>query len=556
MKQSYYLTKLAAAALLLASLTSCEDLLEQYFPKPNPTPPTIPTFPSLGQDIAFYALSGGTRLDGYNTSNAATRTSSVAITGLGSGETLLAIDFRPATGKLYGVSSASRLYIINQNTGTARAIGAGPFTPALGGNLVGFDFNPTVDRIRVVTSTGQNLRLNPETGTVSNTDGVLNGAAGATITGAAYTNNTTGATTTVLYDLDPASDRLLRQDPPNDGTLVAVGNLNLNITGDGGFDIDAKTGTALGLYNVNGNPILFTVDLSTGAARPLAQYAVNLGYSGIAIPTQPVAYSAASTPISTTHTLYIFDPTNPTTIISKPITGFQGNPSSDGGYEIIDGLDFRPATGQLYAFVRLPSPIISQFREFRLYTINPATGVATFVAFANGPNVETTPIRRGIILPGDDFGIDFDPVTDRLRLVGFDPGVNVVVNPNTGIYTQDQLLNPGRPSLRAAAYSNSFAGASSTTFYTIDTSTDKLNLQNPASAGTQVAIGDLGINANLSTGFDIGGITNTGYVVTSTATGLEPVSRRLYTINLATGAVTKVNDTEIPGVGLAVGPGF
>ncbi|WP_133272709.1 DUF4394 domain-containing protein [Hymenobacter radiodurans] len=126
------LAKWGVAVLLLSSLSSCEDILEQYFPKPTPTPPTIPTFPPLGQDIAFYALSAGTRLDAYSTKDAATRTSSVAITGLQSGETILAIDFRPATGQLYGVSSASRLYVINQNTGTARAIGSGAFTPALG----------------------------------------------------------------------------------------------------------------------------------------------------------------------------------------------------------------------------------------------------------------------------------------------------------------------------------------------------------------------------------------------------------------------------------------
>lgn len=557
MKRTLSLAKWGAAVLLLSSLTSCEDILEQYFPKPNPTPPTIPTFPPLGQDIAFYALSGGTHLDAYNTSSAATRTSSVAITGLGSGETLLAIDFRPATGQLYGISSASRLYIINQNTGVARALGTSAFTPAVSGNLVGFDFNPMVDRIRLVTSTGQNLRLNPETGTVANTDGVLNGAAGATLTGAAYTNNTNGVSTTALYAINTQNKQLYLVNPPNDGTVAAVGNLDLNVSGDGGFDIDAKTGTALGLYPVAGNPTLFTVDLTTGKARALAQYSASLGYTGIAIPTQPVAYSATNlTSPDGRYTLHSFDPTNPTTITSKPITGLQGYSSRDGGTESIRGLDFRPATGQLYIFVSLSSPIVSSLEEFRFYTVNPATGVATFVAFANGPNVETGTIRRGINLPASAFGIDFDPVTDRLRLVGdLDPGVNVVANPTTGIYTQDRILNPGRPRLEAAAYSNNFAGTSSTTFYTIDTSTDKLNQQNPASAGTQVAIGDLGLNANFSTDFDITGITNTGYVATSTGDVFN-ISRRLYTINLATGALTKVNDTVIPGVGLAVGPGF
>ncbi|GAB2461475.1 hypothetical protein GCM10011375_12690 [Hymenobacter qilianensis] len=129
MMKIFTLAKWGMAVLLLSSLSSCEDVLEKYFPRPAPI---VPTFPSLGLDIPFYALSGGSRLDAYSTKAPATRTNSVAITGLAGGEQLLAIDFRPATGQLYGVSSASRLYVINQNTSAAHAIGTGAFTPALG----------------------------------------------------------------------------------------------------------------------------------------------------------------------------------------------------------------------------------------------------------------------------------------------------------------------------------------------------------------------------------------------------------------------------------------
>jgi hypothetical protein len=519
------LVKWGAAALLLSSLTSCEDILEQYFPKPTP-PPVIPTFPPLGQDIAFYALSGGTRLDGYSTTNAATRTSSVAITGLGSGETLLAIDFRPATGQLYGVSSASRLYVINQNTGAARAIGAGAFTPTVAGNLLGFDFNPTVDRIRLVTSTGQNLRINPETGTVAATDGVLNGATGATITGAAYTNNTAGAETTVLYDLDPATDQLYRQDPPNAGTLVAVGNLNLNITGDGGFDIDARTGTALGLYAVNGNPTLFAVNLTTGVARPLAQYAANAGYTGLAIPTQPVAYLAAfrsDGARSKSNSLVIFNPTNTAVLVNKPITGFRDS-------EVISGLDFRPANGQLYAVTD----------EGRLFTLNAASGAATLVA----PTFIPTDITSTL-------GFDFNPVADRIRIVTF-RGANLRVNPNDGSTIVDEPLNPGTPTIEAAAYDNTFVGATATTLYTIgggdansNRRTPKLFRQSPPNAGTLVEIGELGLEPGSYINFDIGSTSNAAYAITSNFPRPQ-----LYTLNLATGRATAVGSLNLESLGL------
>ncbi|MGY2134081.1 DUF4394 domain-containing protein [Hymenobacter sp. HD11105] len=543
------LAKWGAAVLLMTSLSSCEDIFEQYFPKPNPTPPpTLPTFPPLGQDITFYALSGGTKLDAYSTTNPGTRISSVSITGLGSGETILAIDFRPATGQLYGVSSGSRLYVINQNTGAARALTTEAFRPGVAGNQVAaFDFNPTVDRIRLITSTGQNLRLNPETGTVANTDGSINGAAGATITGAAYTNNVSGVTTAALYDLDPATDQLYRQDPPNDGTLVAVGSLNLNISGDGGFDIDAKTGTALGLYSVSGNPTLFAVDLATGVARPLAQYAATTNYTGLAIPTRPVAYLAAEYTILGTGILtrfYIFDPTdpsNPTARVNRPLVGLQRN-------EEVAGLDFRPATGQLYALVlgsssRFGSAEPSLPASTRLYTIDLGTGQLTRVADLS------VPLRFG-----RPHAFDFNPVADQIRIVT-DEGRNLQVNPANGVVTEDSPINPSGVMISSAAYTNSFAGATTTSLYALGSG--KLYQIDPPNAGTLVERG----NAPRNFLIDIGGTTNTAYTLASDASAF--FNYNVNTINLSTGATTVARPLTLePGTpflsprGLAVGLGF
>jgi hypothetical protein len=460
---------------------------------------------------------------------------------LGSGETLLAIDFRPATGQLYGVSSASRLYVINQNTGTARAIGAGAFTPAVAGNLVGFDFNPTVDRIRLVTSTGQNLRLNPETGTVAATDGVLNGAAGVTITGAAYTNNVAGAETTVLYDLDPATDRLYRQDPPNNGTLVAVGNLNLNITGDGGFDIDAKTGTALGLYSVQGKPTLFSVNLSTGAARPLAEYNASAAYSGLAIPTQPVAYSHLN------DELRIFNPTDSSPIVRKKVAGL-------GAGEYLAALDFRPATGQLYALVlnvdNLRNPVP------RLYTINLGTGQLTLVG------------SLGIGLRLGDADIDFDPVTDQIRLITKEYE-NLRIDPTTGRATAETSLSrTGSVIPSGIAFDTNVVGTGTSTLYVLGAGGMLYRADSP-NAGVLTAIGRLmepvsGRILNIA-GFDIGSTSNTAYtIINPVIVNIEnptnpPVflTGQVATINLVTGRATVVRELDDSfSSGFTVGPGF
>ncbi|HXD50703.1 MAG TPA: DUF4394 domain-containing protein, partial [Burkholderiales bacterium] len=197
----------------------------------------------------------------------------VAITGLGAGEFLVAIDRRPATGQLYGLGSASRLYVIDTVTAAATQVGSsGAFT--LSGTAFGFDFNPTVDRIRVTTTTTQNLRLNPNDGMLAATDSALAYATGdanfgATprIVGSAYTNNFSAATTTTLYDIDSNLDILATQLPPNNGVLNTVGALGVNTSDLVGFDISGLTGMAFASLTAPGaaTSSLFTVNLATGA---------------------------------------------------------------------------------------------------------------------------------------------------------------------------------------------------------------------------------------------------------------------------------------------------
>jgi hypothetical protein len=203
---------------------------------------------------------------------------SVGVTGLQAGETLLGIDFRPGdlmSGiTLYGLGSTSRLYTINTTTGAATQIGsAGAFT--LSGTAFGFDFDPTIDRIRVTSDTGQNLRLNPNDGALTATDGALAFAAGdpnsgATprSTGSAYTDNFAGAATTTLYGIDSNLDVLVRQDPPNLGTLHTVGALGFNTSDLVGFDISGLTGIAYASLTAPAGNFsqLFTIDLATGSA--------------------------------------------------------------------------------------------------------------------------------------------------------------------------------------------------------------------------------------------------------------------------------------------------
>lgn len=223
----------------------------------------------------IYGLTVNQTLVSFDSTSPGSIATSVAISGLGGGESLLGIDLRPATGQLYGLGSLSRLYTIDPLTGVATGVGSeGGFT--LNGTAFGFDFNPTVDRIRLVGNTGQDLRLHPVTGALVATDGTIAYAAGDVNAGAtpnlaasAYINNVPGATTTTLYNLDASLGILTLQSPPNSGANSTVGSLGIAFsnTQNVGFDISGATGTAFASLASGGDPSsLYTVDLTSGAA--------------------------------------------------------------------------------------------------------------------------------------------------------------------------------------------------------------------------------------------------------------------------------------------------
>lgn len=215
--------------------------------------------------------------------------SSASITGLTAGDTLLGIDFRPATNVLYG-ASLNRVYTINPLSGVATL--ASTLSTAATGTAFGLDFNPVPDRMRLVSNTGQNLRINVDTGAVT-VDGSIN-PAGVTIVGSAYINNFSGATSTTLYGIALGPDRLVIQNPPNNGTIVDVGPLGLpsGISSLVGFDVSGATGIAYAAFSspTGGPSTLYTINLATGAATSLGTIGGGLALAGLAAPVpEPTA---------------------------------------------------------------------------------------------------------------------------------------------------------------------------------------------------------------------------------------------------------------------------
>jgi hypothetical protein len=188
------------------------------------------------------------------------------ITGAGP---LVGIDLRPADGKLYGVGADGQVYTLDPASGAATpVVRLQTMLPA--GVAATVDFNPVADRLRLIGSDGTNLRANLADGAVT-VDGALAYADGdmhrgeqPNIVAGAYTNSVAGSKETALYDLDATLDALVKQAPPNDGVLNAVGKLGVAAEG-AAFDIATDAEGRNRAWLVAGG-VLHAVDLETGMA--------------------------------------------------------------------------------------------------------------------------------------------------------------------------------------------------------------------------------------------------------------------------------------------------
>ncbi len=204
--------------------------------------------------------------------------------------------------------------------------------------------------------------------------------------------------------------------------------------------------------------------------------------------------------------------------------------------ETIKGIDFRPATGQLYALGS----------NSRIYTINKKTGAAKFVGAL------TTN------LVGTNFGFDFNPVADRIRIVS-DADQDLRANPNNGTNVVDGTLaysagdpNAGQnPNVTGAMYTNSFINTTSTALYDVDSSLNILVTQNPANSGMLQTVGPLGFDVP-----DVFSIDHTAASNVAYAAWAAGGTVRLYTVNLTTGAATNlgaIGRDDITDISLEIG---
>jgi hypothetical protein len=504
-----------------------------------------------------------TNLVSFDLGAPSTFTATVPITGLAAGQTLVGLDARPATGELFALGynptgTQAQLYSLNTTTAALTAVGA-PLALNLGTSTdrIGFDFNPTVDRIRVTSGSRANYRLNPTNGALAATDGQLayattdpNANQTPGVGASAYTNSYIGSTATTLYNIDEPNNRLVIQNPPNDGTLNTVATLSLNLLAVLATDLDIAfntlTSNNIAYFAITQSGIagissgLYTINLATGTHMSVGVLG-GIGFPvrdiAIAIPrpttlptiTGQLAYALAGTNLLT------FDTALPGTI--RTAVGITGVDAA----QTLVGLDVRPANNALYA-LGYNATAAAGVANSQLYSINATTGVAT-------PNSAAVRLELGT----GAIGFDFNPTVDRIRVVGANRN-NYRLNPIFGaaspLAAADGILtystNVVTPVIGAVAYTYSFSGSTTTTLLNYDLVLNQLNVQataNPPADGLLTPVGSSGIVVNATAPavdldiYSTGPTVNNAYLVANTGTS---ANTSLYTVNIVSGAATLV----------------
>jgi hypothetical protein len=168
--------------------------------------------------------------------------------------------------------------------------------------------------------------------------------------------------------------------------------------------------------------------------------------------------------------LLLFSDRTPGKTKTLAITGVEGK---------LLGIDTRPADGKLYALAH----------DGTLYTLDTASGAATRKSKLSVP-----------LDAIDHLVVDFNPQADRLRVMA-SSGQNLRVNADTGQTVVDGKLsyrqqdrNAGKPiGVYAGAYINSFAGATQTQLFNIDSLNGAYVVQDPPNDGVLRSVAPTGV---------------------------------------------------------------
>ncbi|HXS35928.1 MAG TPA: DUF4394 domain-containing protein [Flavipsychrobacter sp.] len=509
------------------------------------------------------------------------------VSGMASGQTLVAIKFNAANGMLYGLgynagSTNAQLYTISTTATSgmymATALSSSTVSLNLGsGNSVGFDFISTFsNQIKVVGTNGNTYTISATDGSVLSTGttspayatGDLHSGTTAAVGATAYTNGFYGADAMSEFGYDLNNNDIVRFDSTDFTTLHTVGafGLTLALGSAVGMDTWYDTGAHINhIYmvatGITGGSMLYEVNRTTGIAANIGV----IGSGSITVRDIAVQRMHDTTALSghlmaalslNMRNLELFDANNPGTI--RNVISISGVTSG----QTMMAIDFRPANLMLYGL-----GYNATSKAYQIYTINMSTGAATAV--------NSTPFNLDLgSTANGNVAFNFDPVTDMIRVIGTSSSsanVNVQIYPTTGavaatdssiMYMSGDVNAGMTANLGSVAYTNGYNNAKSTQQIGIDNTTGAMVMFQAGSSAamstlislTGILDGVLGLGANnngyIDIYYDSISNSNVGYLATNTYGNADVTDgnySNFYTLDPSSGSTSKVSSVG-PGV--------
>jgi hypothetical protein len=190
-----------------------------------------------------------------------------------------------------------------------------------------------------------------------------------------------------------------------------------------------------------------------------------------------------------------------------------------------------------------------RIQDGTMYGLGDQGGIYTISTPPQTPDVVVTKVSQlQVPLYGKNFGFDFNPAADRVRVVS-DNGQNLRHNLNDHTTVEDLVLttppNGTTRGVTASGYTNNdLNNQTATTLFGINTTTDQVVIQSPANNGTLAPTGSLGFDVGPNAGLDVYADLVNGKTKTNTAfASLQPAAGgaySLYDVNLLTGETTSL----------------
>src|ERR1039457_6669782 len=194
----------------------------------------------------------------FDSSNPGTVLTSVGVSGMQGGDTLVDIACLGST--LYALGSAGNLYTVNATTGVAALVNH--FGPL---NGIYFGMDASASGIRVVSDADINLLLNPSTGAIISST--------PTLTPTTLNLDAIASSGSTMYAVDSVANTLGILNTAA-GTFATIGALGYDVNSKNGFDISSASGIAYFSSAVSSSgtdPNLYEINLATGFASLVGQ---------------------------------------------------------------------------------------------------------------------------------------------------------------------------------------------------------------------------------------------------------------------------------------------